>query len=60
MKKKTIIIIISIIFVIIVGYLIGKQIYWNYKVAHAEKIVELYNDKIPVYQEKVTIKSLIK
>ena len=59
MKKKIIIALIVVI-VFIAGFFIVKRIIWNYKVAHAEKIVELTNNQVYVYQSNVKLSSLIK
>ena len=59
MKKK--IWISGIILIIFVaGFLIGKRIYWNYKVAHAEKHVELASSTVLVFQSGVKLNHLIK
>ena len=61
MKKKIMIIsiILGILIVSTIGYFVVKQMIWNYKVAHAEKIVELSKDTVFVYED-VKIKKLIK
>ena len=58
--KKKIIIGLVIVVLLIAGYFITKQLIWNYKVAHAEKIVELATDKVFVYQSDVKLSKLIK
>lgn len=57
--KKKVAIILAIIVILLVAFFTGKQLYWNYQVAHAEKIVKLDNNKIPIYKEKVYLSSLI-
>lgn len=57
--KKKIVIILTIILILIASFIIGKQLYWNYQVAHAEKIVKLNNKKISVYREGVKLSSII-
>ena len=58
MKKK--ILIGGIILVLVtLSFFIGKQLIWNYKVAHAEKKVLLVKNQVPVF-ESVNIKALIK
>lgn len=57
--KKRIKIILAVLIVLIVGFIIGKKIYWNYKVAHAEKIVKLSTKKVEIYKENVKLKDLI-
>ena len=59
MKKKVIIGIIILI-IGIAGYFITKQLIWNYKVAHAEKIVELSTNEVLVYRSDVKLSHLIK
>ena len=59
MKKKIVLSIIIIIAFVAI-YLIGKQLVWNYKVAHAKKIVELSTDKVLVYQSGIKLNMLIK
>ena len=58
--KKKIIIILLVLVVLVAGFFIIKKLVWNYKVAHAEKIVELATDKVFVYQSNVKIGTLIK
>ena len=58
--KKKIIVILSVIVAVILLAVIGNKIYWNYRVAHAVKIVELSTNQVFVYQSDVTIKKLIK
>ena len=58
MKKKIIIIVILLIIVVSLFFIV-KKIIWNYKVAHAEKIVELVRNDVYVY-DNVRIKRLIK
>lgn len=61
--KKKVLIILLVLFIVVASYFIGKQIYWNYKVAHAEKIVELTTDKITIYSnynKKTKLSSIIK
>ncbi len=58
--KKKIIIGLVIVVLLIAGYFIVKQLVWNYKVAHAEKIVELATDKVFVYQSNMKLSKLIK
>lgn len=61
MKNKKVLIVILISIVIVVGlFFMIKRLYWNYQVAHAEKIVKLSTDKVEVYKENVKIKDLIK
>lgn len=59
MKKKFIIVII-ILFSVILLVGITKKIVWEYKVAHAKKIVELYTNQVLVYQSGVKLNTLIK
>lgn len=59
MKKKIVLSIIIIIAFVVI-FLIGKQLVWNYKVAHAKKIVELSTDKVLVYQSGIKLNMLIK
>ena len=59
MKKKIGIILVSII-IFIAGFFLIKRIIWNYKVAHAEKIVELGTNQVLVYQSNIQIGNLIK
>jgi len=59
MNKKTIRIIVSIIIVIGLIMLINRLI-WNYKVAHAEKIVELGTNKVLVFESDARLSQLIK
>lgn len=59
-KKKMILIILGIIILLVASFFIIKQIVWNYKVAHAEKIVKLYKKKVEVYSASLPIKSYIK
>lgn len=59
MKKKIIMTTIIVLVVIILLSIINKTI-WEYKVAHAVKIVELNTSEVPVYEEKVKLKQLIK
>ena len=56
--KKKIIIAIIILVLLVGGYFLIKKLVWNYKVAHAEKIVVLARDNVFVYQT-VNIKDLI-
>lgn len=61
--KKKVIIIVTVLVLLVASFFIGKQVYWNYKVAHAEKIVELENDKISIYSnydKKIKLSSIIK
>lgn len=53
MKKKIkwIGILLGSILLLVGGYFLGKQLIWNYKVAHATKIVTLTRKKLPVYEE---------
>ena len=53
MKKKIkwIGILLGSILLLVGGYFLGKQFIWNYKVAHATKIVTLTRKKLPVYEE---------
>ena len=59
MKKKIIIILIVLVFLVLSFFGI-KRLIWNYKVAHAKKIVELATNQVPVYQSNIRIRSLIK
>lgn len=59
MKKKIIIGIIILVFIILSFFGI-KRLIWNYKVAHAEKKVELITNQVFVYQSNIRIKKLIK
>ncbi len=61
MKKKKIIIfiIIGIVSITLLFFLI-KRLIWNYKVAHAEKIVELSTNQVFVYDSNVKLSKLIK
>ena len=59
MKKKVIIILIVLVFLVLSFFGI-KRLVWNYKVAHAKKIVELATNQVFVYQSNVRIRSLIK
>ena len=59
MKKKVIIILIVLVFLILSFFGI-KRLIWNYKVAHAKKIVELATNQVFVYQSNIRIRSLIK
>jgi len=59
MKKKIIIGIIIFVFIILSFFGI-KRLIWNYKVAHAEKKVELITNQVFVYQSNIRIKKLIK
>lgn len=58
--KKKIIITVSIIILVILSICIINRLIWNYKVAHAVKIVELNTKEVPVYEKKVKLKQLIK
>ena len=61
MKKKKLWIILPIFLILAVAaFFIVKRLIWNYKVAHAVKIVELSTDKVFVYDSDVRIKKLIK
>ena len=59
MKKKIIIIIIVLVLLVFSFFGI-KRLIWNYKVAHAEKIVELATNQVIVYQSNMKLSSLIK
>ena len=59
MKKKWLILIPIFIIVFVVAYIFIKQLIWNYKVAHAEKIVELARNDVYVYSD-MRISKLIK
>lgn len=58
--KKRIIIIVSAVVALILLICLINRLIWNYKVAHAEKIVELGSSQVPVYEKNVKIKQLIK
>ena len=58
-KKKLVGIILVSISVIVAAYIVGKRLYWNYQVAHAEKLVELKTKKIEVYEKDVKLSKLI-
>lgn len=63
MKNKVgkIIVIIVIVIALMIGvFFLVKQLIWDYKVAHAEKIVELGRTEIEVYEKNVRLNSLIK
>ncbi|MBR3210723.1 MAG: hypothetical protein IKF71_02160 [Bacilli bacterium] len=57
--KKKIVIITVVLLLLVSAFFIGKKLIWNYKVAHAEKIVELVRDEVLVY-DNIRIKKLIK
>ena len=59
MKKKIIIILIVLVFLVLSFFGI-KRLIWNYKVAHAKKIVELATNQVFVYQSNVRVGTLIK
>ena len=59
MKKKIIVATIAILLIIVIVSIINRSI-WLYKVAHAEKIVELNTSEVPVYEKNVKLKQLIK
>ena len=59
-KKKLIIIILSVIVFLVLLVMLINRLIWNYKVAHAEKIVELYSPNVLVYEDNVRLKKLIK
>ena len=59
MKKKIIILFVIVLFLGL-SAVIGNKLYWNYKVEHATKIVELSTNQVLVYQEDITIQKLLK
>ena len=59
MKKKIIISLIVLIGIAAIA-VVANKIYWNYRVAHAKKIVELSTNQVLVYQDDITIKKLLK
>lgn len=59
MKKKILIIIPILLIVFVIGFFIIKQMIWNYKVAHAVKIVELSRNDVFVFDD-IKISKLIK
>ena len=58
--KKKIIIAICILLGIIIIFFVAKKLIWNYKVAHAEKHVELVTNQVPVFESGVKLNHLIK
>ena len=60
MKKKWILIIIFILLIIVVSFFIIKKAIWNYKVAHATKVVELSTNQLTVYQNNIKLSNIIK
>ena len=59
MKKKIIIILVCIFGIGLLS-VIANKIYWDYRVKHATKIVELTTNQVLVYQSDVTIQKLLK
>ena len=58
MKKKIIIIVIALVF-LITGFTFGLKFYNKYRIKHAVKIVKLKKEEVEVFEE-VTINDLIK
>lgn len=60
MKKKWFIIIPLLGIIIGISILIGKKIYWDYRIKNAIIKVELIDTPIPVFKKDVKVKSVIK
>ena len=60
MKLRKWIKVLIVIIVLVLSFLGIKKIVWNYKVAHAKKVVELSTNEVLVYQKNIKLNHLIK
>ena len=60
MKKKLFILIPIVLVFVVLCFFAFKRLYYNYRVRHAIKIVELSSNKVEVYKKGVQLSDLIK